>query len=396
MLKREEIMKRSILVTALALVLPAVANAGPITDFSLFGGNRTTLGADVIVNSGLVGSNAIVDVGGSSATLTVLGGGALTFGNSSSINALGDVIFTGNVRLEGLSHVTGDVDSGGNVSLGNSAIVDGNVRAGGSVALGGAAKVLGDIDAGKASGVAVTLGNIAQVGGTVTHKTGTTVSLGAGATVGGNAIGTPDAPAPYVATVLPTATVFSAGVTDVTQANGQTTKLAPGSYDQIKLGGTNILNLSAGSYYIRRLTIGNASDLNLDLTGGGISLFFTEDVSIGNMLDVTLTGGDASDIYAETKGDWFLGGSGEWFGTIFGSDAASDIHFGNGNRLTGALFATHNLTIDGANTVNLLQADYLTPAQPSVIPEPSSILLLGTALVGLGVIWRRRKALQEL
>ncbi len=186
-------MKRIYLSAALLFVLPTIAAAAPVTAFSLFGGNSTTLGSNVIVNSGLVGSNANVSLGGGSDTLTVMGAGVLSGGTNLSILSTGDVVFNGNVTLGGGSHATGDVDSGGNVVVNNNAIVDGNIRAAGTVTLGGGAKVGGDVDAGAASGTAVTLGSSANVTGVVTHKAGTTISLGGGAAVGANTTGTPDA-----------------------------------------------------------------------------------------------------------------------------------------------------------------------------------------------------------
>ena len=381
-------MKKICLLASLLLVLPTIAAADPISAFTLFGGNSTSLGSNVIVNSGLVGSNANVSLGGGSDTLTVLGAGVLSGGSNLSINSTGDVIFNGNVGLGGGSHATGDVDSGGNVVLGTSAIVDGNVRAAGKVTLGGSATVGGDVDAGLATGIAIDLGTNAKVLGNATHKAGTTISIGGGSSsVGANIVGTPAAPVPYVATVLPTPSVFSAGVTNVTKGGSQTTNLAPGSYNDIVLGSTNILNLSTGSYFFNTWDIGGGSTINFDLTSGGISLFFTGNVGIGNNLNVVLLNGDASDIYAETYGDWTLNGGGEWFGTIFGSGVGSDVHFGNNNSLTGAIFATRNLDFDGGSTANLLQADYLTN---NSVPEPGTLILLGSGLLGLVLVGRRK------
>ncbi len=153
------------------------------------------------------------------------------------------------------------------------------------------------------------------------------------------------------------------------------------------MGSTNILNLSAGSYYFDTWNIGGGTTINFDLTSGGISLFFNGDVDIGSNLNVGLINGDASDIYSETYGNWTLNGGGEWFGTIFGSGALSDIHFGSNDSLTGALFATHNLVFDGGSTANLLQADYLTN---NSVPEPGTLLLLGSGLLGLVAVGRKK------
>jgi lipid-binding SYLF domain-containing protein len=46
-----------------SLFVPVIATAAPITNFAAFGGNQTTLGNNVVVNSGLVGSNNNMTLG---------------------------------------------------------------------------------------------------------------------------------------------------------------------------------------------------------------------------------------------------------------------------------------------------------------------------------------------
>jgi hypothetical protein len=344
-------MKHKIIITTLGLLLAPFAAAEPVSAFTAFGGNATFLGNGVTVHSGLVGSNNAMTIGGASDTVSIMGAGILNGGNS--IMASGNVTFNGNVSLGGSSHATGNINSGGNVDLGNSALVDGNVRAAGSVTLGGLAQVSGNVDAGKASGIAVTLGNNAKVLGTVTHLAGTTVSMGGGATVGANVIGPPAAPVPYVAATLNAATSFGAGLGDTTKGGGQITTLAAGAYHNFNLGSNNTLNLTSGNYYFNAFSLGGGSTIVFDLSGGAINLFFDSNVNIGNNLDVTLIGGDALDIYAETKGDWSQDGGGEWFGTVFGSGASSDVEFGNGSTLNGSFIARVILRIGGASNMTL-------------------------------------------
>lgn len=340
-------MKRYLLCTALAIALPSLASAGPIAGYSLYAGNLVHLGNSVNVNSGPVGSGDIVD-------------------------------------LDGSVHLAGRLDAVGNVTLGNSAKVDGNVVAN-KVTMNGSAIVGGNLDAGQASGTSIILGQNAKVVGTMTRKAGANASTASGATFGASVVGTP---ATFTALALPPATSFGAGGASFNTGGGVTTTLGAGSYHFLDLGANNVLNLSAGDYYFDRLTTGGSTIFNFDLTHGAISLFITGNVHLGNGLDVNLTGGDASDVYAETKGNWVQDGFSEWFGTIYGSGADSDLSFGSNNTLTGAFYAAHNLSIDGNGAVNLVA--YAPPATASNVPEPGS-MLLGAIALGAMAVTRRRK-----
>lgn len=332
---------------AAALLLPTLACAGPISDFSLYGANHTTLAGAVTVNSGFVGSGGDVAVGGS-------------------------------------SQLKSNVYAGGNISAGSSTVIKGSAVATGTVNIGSAATLMGNLDAGAAAGVAVAIGGASKVDGVTTHRPGTTLSQGSAVTVH-EAIGVPAA---FAAPSLPLATAFSAGGVNVTKGAAATFALAPGSYGAVALGNADSVNLSAGNYFFNSLSVGNSSSLHFDLTGGAVALFVTGDVHLGDSVTAFLNGGDASMVYAETAGNWIQEASGTWFGTVYGSGAASDLRFGGASTLTGAFYAARNLDIGDASVVNLLAT--ARPLGAHAVPEPSSVFL-GAIGAGAIALTRRRQ-----
>ena len=171
----------------------------------------------------------------------------------------------------------------------------------------GGAIVKGDVDAGAGSGNAISLGNNAEILGNATHKPGTVINFSSGSRVGANVTGTPDTPASDLTTALPTSTTFSSGGASHDLVSASTLTLAPGSYNDIALGNSSILNLSAGTYYFDTWDFGGGTNINFDLTSGNIALFFTGLVDLGNNIGANLIGGDATGLYAETTGGWHQG-----------------------------------------------------------------------------------------
>jgi hypothetical protein len=249
-------------------------------------------------------------------------------------------------------------------------------------------QVGGNLDAGAASGTAVTLGNLVQIGGTIRHKPAAGTSFGfllppAPVVVAG----TPTPPTPFGGVTLPAAHSFSAGITDVIKPANTTTSLLPGSYDDVSLDANNVLNLSAGIYHFDTWTIANNAVLNVDLTAGAIFLYFTGDVSIASNFIVNLLGGGASLVYAETLSDWLMGDNVNWYGTIFGSGQNSDVTFGDNHHLTGAAYATHDLRLGDNNIVNF--ALWGGPNTPQSVAIPATPWLLGMSLIALAAFRRR-------
>jgi cytoskeletal protein CcmA (bactofilin family) len=380
-------MNRRIFGAALAILIAPIASAAPLSAFSVFAGGDMSLGNDIRINSGMAGSNGDMSVNAGSITQGLMGGGHLGAGSMTT----GNVTFNGYVDLSANTKI-GNINSGGFVDTGMNTVVTGNIRAGEKVTVSANAKVTGNVDAGKAAGEAISVAANAKVTGAATHAAPTTLSVANGASVGSNVIAAPAAPTAYAPTVLAAKTAFSAGATNISMGAGKTTTLAAGTWGDITLGMNNTFNLSSGTYYFNSLKMGANNFFNFDLRGGDIALYFVNDVSIGQDLKVTLDGGDAGDMYAETTGNWSQGSGGEWFGTVFGSGATSDLSFGMNNVLTGAFYARDDFHL-GANGIVNLAALEIDPIVSANVPEPSSILLGAIGLLGLG-FGRRRAARQ--
>ncbi|MEX2015580.1 MAG: hypothetical protein WD873_03015, partial [Candidatus Hydrogenedentales bacterium] len=182
----------------------------------------------------------------------------------------------------------------------------------GDANLNGGAGIYGSLRAGDD----VSLANNTFVTGTITNPG--SFSTGSGVVFGSHIVAMPDLP------TLPAASVFADGVTDVGVGNGGTMNLAPGSWNDITLGGAATLNLSAGDYYLKKVMAGNGLTINVDLNGGDLRLFITEDFNAGGVAAMNFTsGGDWHNVSAETHQTGLNafrigGGNGtQWFGSIF-------------------------------------------------------------------------------
>jgi len=303
-----------------------------ITDFSVFGGTEVFI-HDTFRTDGLIGTNGDATVLGNADVKSIYGIGKFTGGTSSEID--GKIVFNGSVSLGGNTHVTGDVNSGGNITGGVNVTIDGSAIATG------------------------------------------TITLGGGSTTGGSFPG--GTPETFGGIVLPAATVFSAGGTDITKGNGQTTDLAPGVHGDLKLGANNFLTLHAGDYYFDSISIGNSLDLTLNLSGGLLNVYVVGDASIGTLLQTILGVGDgASQIYWETHGNFSVLGGADWYGTVYAP--SGDIFVGSNGELYGAFWASGQVEIED-NCI-------LTHQPP--IPEPGMMLLVA---FGAGAAALRRRKL---
>jgi hypothetical protein len=246
----------------------------------------------------------------------------------------------------------------------------------GDATLAGGSTLYGDLRAGDD----VQLNNNVTVSGTITNPG--SFSAGSGTTYAAHIVAMPDLP------TLPSASVFSHGVTSQSVANGGTLNLAPGSWNDITFGGGGTLNLTAGDYYLNSLIAGNSLTINVNFgVGGDLRIFVTDAFSVGGTLAMNLTGtGSYENVFVETHhvglNAFRIGGGGgtNWSGNVFTPNG--DIHLGSGSSqgfVEGYLWA--------GGTVDL---EHGLDVQPPV-PEPTSIALLATGLAALVAVRRFRR-----
>lgn len=150
------------------------------------------------------------------------------------------------------------------------------------------------------------------------------------------------------------------------------------------------------------VSIAMNAGFSLKLPGGDIALSGPSGLSAGSVSDITAFSG-ASVFSGLTFHQFFSGKSISQFG-VFTSDfanikgaphgvvSADSLQFVlTGTGLTASQFtgaAIHFCTASGTNCGP--RTGFATTGPPSAVPEPSTLSLLGTGLIGLGGVVRRR------
>lgn len=315
-----------------------ITNGGVVGDVNA-AGTITVLSASSVVGGWIFSEQSVQIIQGASVSGHIHAAG-------------GDVLVTGGARVGSPSDPV-EVRAAGNVILEGSGTIYGDVYAGGSVTLTGGTRIIGNIFA----------------GGSISSTNGTTIS---GSTIS-NSPSFVEAPLPADLTPineleLPEPTEFSAGGENYFMGQRQSLTLDPGSYGAVSgqhyVGGST-LNLKSGTtqdanYFFTDLTLGQALTLNLDMSGPKeLRIFVTGDVLGRGDLRVNVsTNGStylpianssvdpqiASRIYLETKGDFHIGFSSTWFGTVYTPNGNLSTAFGAnlvGSYISGG---THNIT----------------------------------------------------
>ena len=400
--------------TATLKVNPPAALA--ILDFAVFGaGNRsnrnsTTIGRDVEVSGGLVGSNRKVVLRAASNVTGIRAGADVSVGRAAGRNAEDDdddddddgdgdgdgdddgddgddgddddddgdddddsdddadddedmlglakgIIAGGKVTLASRATVLGTVD-GDQIRIRRNAAVGASVVVAGRIDLERDALIDGDADGTRAS-----LGRNATITGTLTlpvgvNPTGSGIRNGS-ATIGEIVNGVPQTPKEFSAIVLPPASIYTPSGSrrdDVKVQRRRTLTLAPGVYRDLQLKKEATLNLGAGTYVFRKISGSDEVTLNMDATVGDIVILAARNVNLGDELRVNVVGGSAKDVYLETAGTFDTDKDSIWQGTVFSTKSSSagrnGISIGRNNRLTGAFFSNQQVDLSDRTEVS--------------------------------------------
>ena len=93
------------------------------------------------------------------------------------------------------------------------------------------------------------------------------------------------------------------------------------------------------------------------MSTGEIAIFVVGDVSFAKNLDIVLSGGDSSDVFLETHGNFFLAKNSDWFGTVFAP--TGNINFDKDAVLIGAAYSGQQVNIGKNASLALVAADRL-------------------------------------
>lgn len=442
-MKRSRLAATFVLGAASALGIGREASAVTLADMAVFSEKRVVMGTNVIVHDGGVGSNdalELVNLGNGGEFLLVTGGGTLSVGTSASL--VGNIVFNDDVEVGNGTVIIGNIDTPGDVKIGTNAQVlkdagvGGNITAGGNVNLGNGSTVEGDILAGGdvktgtnvnvqgniGSNGTVQVGNGSTIDGSIRYGEGDTFSQGTGVALGSTPVEGPDTPvnpATFAPLALPSANLISPGLDNHSVGNGGSLSLDPGAYNNVSTGTNAELFLSSGRYDLSNLTLGNGSDIYIDLSSGSpLSIFIAEDLKFGTGISMFIRSEPAGvfhsfseilddlslkplieSIYWEVHGNVQVGNGSEWLGTLFQDGVGDDdVKFGTSTNIYGAIYSTNKIDLGNGTQVHFAMADFLQPPDiqdqtpgAGAVPEPVSAVLGLASLAALGAAATRRR-----
>jgi hypothetical protein len=220
------------------------------------------------------------------------------------------------------------------VQIGSGSIINGLVGArtndpvaGAAIKLnGGGTTVNGDAR----SGGDVNLQNNAHITGTLFRAIGTSLTLGAGATVGADSVvadpGLPTLPAPAVFG-CPTG-----GANFIVPANNQSLTVAPGNHGTIQTGANFTLTFNgAGNYFFDSITAASGAKIVVN-AAGPVHVFVCGKVnfsgSVGVDPDTLLNTDFTVEVHGAGDDAFRAGGGSDWIGDVYAP--FGEIHFGGG------------------------------------------------------------------
>lgn len=364
-----------------------------IVDGNIFAGDITTTASSSAVVTGSIVSSGLVDLKTGTVTGDIHSASGISLGSTESSVFGGWLFSNGSIDVGGSAQVHGHIHScGGDVTLSGSATIGRptdpvEVRATGDIHLGGSTTIYGDVHAG---------GTI-TVGGTIVGNAYAAGNILSSGSVSGTAVElsptyVKDPICPDLGDLedleLPATTEFTAGGTDVTVpagSAGSTTHhlVVPGTYGDLsspnnQSGNTNVY-LAAGAadhgvYYFDSVTFGRDTALYLNLSGTyDIRVFVVGDIAIGREIEVFVStdgttytaitdpGIDpeiAARVYWESHGNFDLGQTSNWFGTVY--TTVGSLSVGSGSYLIGSYYSGGGHTIT-ASTVVHVAPNYVAP-----------------------------------
>ncbi len=348
-----------------------VITAGPsqaalYADGSISIGGKSTISGSSVAGAS-VSADHEVNLGG------IYSGGSIWVARDSVVG--GRVLANSSAEADRGLNFRGSSWTGNNVWLGREANVTGNVLARSrDISIDRNAQITGSI---RGNGN-IWIDRDSHISGNVSPGVARTLTTGGNVTIDGSR----SPAAENVNTLELTGIGYTPnhdnyGSQSIWKSRGSTTNLDPGAYGSISLAKQNTLNLSAGTYTLRSFWMDREGQINIDTTGGDVTMNVFSSFTTGK--DVKFNKSGQGDLAVN-----LLDGN-IWFGKdneIIGKFNAWDGSFGadSGLHMQGSIAAARNISL-GANSS-------LTYYGDSEIPEPASMTIM--ILGGIGVLLRRR------